>query len=97
MPSYTVRVHRLDPTLAEVHIEFHDLPPEAKIVGRVMGPRLPGVNTIEIAHHLQVLAHPVYRVLIPEPLHWSEEQPYVYEGPAEFTSGKLWVSFGIKS
>jgi hypothetical protein len=102
MPSYTVRVHRLDPTLAEVHIEFADLPPDAKVVGRVMGPRCPGVNTIEIAHKLQPLAHPVYRVLIPEPLRWSEEQPYVYEGPVEFmieglAPEKLWVSFGIKS
>ena len=102
MPSYTVRVHRLDPTLAEVHIEFANVPADVEVVGRVMGPRCPGMSTIEIAYPLHAIAHPVYRVLIPEPLLWSKDQPYVYEGPVEFlrdgqAAEKLWISFGVKS
>lgn len=100
-PTYSVRVHRLDPTLAELHIEFANLPPDVLVHGRVMGPRCPGVSTIEIAYHLQRLTHPVYRVLIPEPVFWSEARPCVYEGPVEFQRGKemlgkISVSVGIR-
>ncbi len=101
LPTYSVRVHRLDPTLAELRIEFGGLPPDVEVRGRLMGPRCAGVDTIEIAYPLRALSHPVYRVLIPEPVLWAEEQPYVYEGPVEFLRegqrvGKLALSFGIK-
>src|SRR5436309_930146 len=102
MTAYTVRVHRLDPTLAELHVEFHDLPPGAEVRGRLMGPRCPGVSTVEVAYHLQPTDSPaVYRVLIPEPLFWTEERPCVYEGPVEIRGGgnvisTLSVSVGVK-
>ena len=47
-PTYSVHVHRLDPMLAELHIQFHDLPPDVEVSGRVIGPRCVGV-TIFIA------------------------------------------------
>ena len=51
LPSYTVRVHRLDPTLAELHIEFADLPADVEVRGRLIGPCCPGSSTIEVAYH----------------------------------------------
>lgn len=101
MPTYTVRVHRLDPMLAELRIEFADLPPEVEAHGRLMGPRCQGATTIELAYPLRKLNHSVYCVLIPEPIYWSAEGQCVYEGPVEFRRngqpvGKVMLSFGIK-
>jgi hypothetical protein len=101
LPTYTVRVHRLDPTLAELRIEFADLPADVEVRGRLMGPRCPGASTIEVAYHLQRLTGNLYRVLIPEPVLWSQERQCVYEGPVEFRRdgaavGSLIVSIGIR-
>jgi hypothetical protein len=84
LPSHTVRVHRLDPTLAELHLTFANLPEDVEVRGRLMGPRCPGTSTVEVAYPLQRLAPGVYRVRIPEPVLWSAERPCVYEGPMEF-------------
>ena len=102
MPTYIVRVHRLDPTLADLRIEFAGLPPDVEAHGRLMGPRCKGANTVEVAYHLRLFAHPVYRVLIPEPVYWSAERQCVYEGPVEFRRdgqpvGKITLSCGIKA
>lgn len=102
LPTSTVRVHRLDPTIAELYITFADLPDDVAVRGRLMGPRCPGVSTVEIAYPLQEMKHPLYRVLIPEPMRWSETQPYVYAGPVEFHQagqvvGRMNISFGIKA
>jgi hypothetical protein len=99
-PGYIVRVQRLDPILADLSIEFTALPAEVQVRGRLMGPRCPGVTTIEIAYPLQVVAHPIYRVLIPEPTYWSDKRPFVYEGPVELLRdgqvvGRLTVSIGV--
>ena len=101
LPTYTVRVHRLDPTRAELRIEFADLPPDVVAVGRLMGPRCQGASTIEIAYPLRKLTHSVYAVLIPEPIYWDAEHQCVYEGPVEFRRngqpvGKILLSCGIK-
>jgi hypothetical protein len=101
LPTYSVRVHRLSPMLAELHIEFAGLPNDVQVQGRLMGPRCPGVTTVEIAYPLQPLKHPVYRVRIPDPVYWSAERPFVYEGPAQILRdgqviGKIALSYGIK-
>jgi hypothetical protein len=101
MPTYTMRVHRLDPTMAELRIEFANLPPDVDACGRLMGPRCKDSSTIEVAYPLRKLSHPVYRVLIPEPIFWCAERQCVYEGPVEFRRdgqpvGKITLSFGIK-
>jgi hypothetical protein len=101
LPTYQVRVHRLDPTLAEVHIQFADLPTDVDVCGRLTGPRCPGVSTVEIAYPLQKLASACYRVLIPEPVCWTAMRPFVYEGNAAFRRqgidvGSIKLSFGIK-
>jgi hypothetical protein len=103
LPTYTVRVYRLDATLAELHIEFAGLPADVEVRGRLMGPRCPGVSTIEVAYYLrpQRGASSLYVVRIPEPMCWSEERPSVYEGPVEFlrdgqAAGSIRVSVGIR-
>lgn len=90
LPRHAVTVHRLDTALAELHVEFEGLPPDVEVRGRLMGPRCPGVSTVEVAYHLRPLGPAptsVYRVLIPEPSLWSAERPFVYEGPVEFVRG----------
>jgi len=103
LPTYTVRVHRLDPTLAELHIEFANLPDDVEVRGRLMGPRCPGVSTIEVAYYLRPErgSPSVYVVRIPEPVCWSPDRPCVYEGPVEFWRdgqpvGSIRVSVGIR-
>ena len=90
MPSYRIHVRRLDAILADLSIEFIGLPADAQVRGRLMGPRCPGLSTIEIAYHLRPIEPPVYQVLIPEPTLWTPDRPYVYEGPVE------WVKDGAK-
>jgi hypothetical protein len=101
LPSCSVRIHRLDPTLAELHIEFAGLPPDVEVRGRLIGPQCPGVSTIEVAYHLRPQGPGVARVLIPEPIFWSADRPCVYEGPVELRrNGQIVatidVSVGIK-
>jgi hypothetical protein len=61
--------------------------PATELRGRLMGPRCPGVSTIEIAYPLRPLSAEgntlTARVLIPEPNLWTEATPFVYEGPVE--------------
>jgi hypothetical protein len=101
LPSYSIRVHRLDPTVAELHIIFADLPAEVEVRGRLMGPRCPGVSTVEVAYHLRSHRPGVYQVLIPEPVWWSEERPCTYDGMVELRRhgahvGTIAVSVGIR-
>lgn len=102
LPTYTVRVHRLDPTVAELRIEFAGLPPDVEVRGRLMGPRCKGISTVEIAYPLRMLTHPTYCVVIPDPVCWTADRPSVYEGPVEFRHGgqhvgKLTISVAIKA
>jgi hypothetical protein len=102
LPSYTVRIQRLDPTLAELHIAFKDLPPNVEVDGRLIGPRCPGMSTVEVAYRLRPHTSGVYRVLIPEPVLWTVEWPCVYEGPAELRRNgdvlaTIAISVGIRS
>lgn len=102
LPRYTVRVRHADPALAELLIEFSDLPADVEVRGRVMGPRCPGTSTIEVAYPLQPQpgAPSTYRVVIPEPTYWSADRPCVYSGPVELRRagtvvGTIELSIGI--
>jgi hypothetical protein len=104
LPTYTVRVHRLDATLAELHIEFAGLPEDVDVRGRLMGPRCPGVSTIEVAYYLRPErgSRSIYSVRIPEPVCWSADRPCTYEGPVEFwrngqPAGVIRISLGIRN
>jgi Glycosyl hydrolases family 2 len=102
LPSYTVRVHRLDSAVAELYVTFADLSPDVEVHGRVMGPRCPGVQTVEVAYYLRPTGTlGDFRLIIPDPVLWSSEQPYMYEGPVEYRRngavvGSVSLSIGIK-
>jgi hypothetical protein len=64
--------------------------PTTALRGRLIGPRCAGVTTLEVAYPLQPLPRPepdpaalTMRVVIPDPLAWEPERPFVYEGPVE--------------
>jgi hypothetical protein len=102
LPTYQTRIHALDPARADVRILFDNLPPEVEVRGRLMGPRCPGVSTVEVAYRLRPLdASGAYQVLIPEPNFWTPEHPFRYEGPVEFWRheelvGQMTISVGLK-
>src|SRR5262245_65678426 len=59
-----------------------------EVRGRVVGPRCPGVETIEVAYPLRPLAGGeggplTLRLVVPEPNLSTSERPYLYEGPVE--------------
>ncbi|MCS7047225.1 MAG: hypothetical protein NZO58_12780 [Gemmataceae bacterium] len=104
LPTYSIRVHRLDPVMADLRLTFAPLPEGVAARGRLLGPRCPGVSTVEISHALRPIGTPPteYQVLIPEPCWWSPARPYVYEGPVEFWRegtklGVLWVAVSLKN
>jgi hypothetical protein len=103
LPTYRTRISSLDPAHADVRIIFDNLPAAVEVRGRLMGPRCPGVSTVEVAYRLLPIAGEAgaYQVLIPEPNMWSAEQPYRYEGPVEFWQagelvGQVTVSLGLR-
>jgi len=93
-PTVSFEVLRLDAALAEllVHADFAEDPgPDVELRGRLMGPRCPGVGTIEVAYPLRPVpsglpARRSARVVIPDPNLWESDTPFVYWGPAE-----VWV------
>jgi len=101
LPSYQTHIRALDSTRADVRIFFVDLSPEVEVRGRLMGPRCPGVSTIEVAYPLRHVRGAEYQVLIPEPNLWAPEHPFRYEGPVEFwrggeAVGRINVSVGLR-
>ena len=104
-PSPKVHIVHLDPVRAEVHFLFEPpaLPAGAEIRGRLVGPRCPGVSTIEVAYPLRPMAERAgaVQVVIPEPSRWEPECPFTYEAIFEFwigetCSGKLSVPVGLR-
>jgi hypothetical protein len=102
LPTYRTRIDALDQTRADVRIVIDNLPPDVEVRGRLMGPRCPGVSTVEVAYRLVHMdgAPGTYQVLIPEPNLWSPERPFRYEGPVEFwqggeLAGALTISLGL--
>ena len=88
----TVEVRRLLPTEAEVWViaEVADVTATSELRGRLMGPKCPGVTTVEVAYPFR--PPPQYatsvnglavRAVIPEPNLWTETTPFFYDGPLE--------------
>lgn len=84
----------LIPAQAEVWISVvpEKQTPTTELRGRLMGPRCPFSNTVEIAYPLAAapLNHippgmpgVVRRVIIPEACLWEPESPFLYQGPIE--------------
>src|SRR5262245_35495324 len=101
-PTPRIVIHHLDAVLADVRFDFEELPTDVEIRGRLMGPRCPGIDTIEVAYPVRRVGQGSQcQVLIPEPTFWETERPYVYEGPIEFWRGaeqvgKTWISVGLR-
>ncbi|MCI0639467.1 MAG: hypothetical protein L0Y72_15695 [Gemmataceae bacterium] len=84
------------PMLAEVRVEVSGaVPADAVLRGRIVGPRCPGVSTIEIAYSLRAerLADQAAVVLVgkvPEPSLWHKDTPFYYDLIVEcWQRGKL--------
>lgn len=89
----SLQVRKLSPVEAELHVRVEAalVSPATELRGKLMGPRCPGVTTVEIAYPLQQLPNPpdhtdhtlTARVIIDEPNLWTEQTPFLYEGVAE--------------
>jgi hypothetical protein len=88
----SVHVHRLSAAEAEIWllIEAERVTPMTEVRGRLVGPRCPGVTTIEVAYPLRPFPRqpegvPLLsrRAVIPEPSLWEPERPYVYRAVVE--------------
>ncbi len=85
MEKITVHNVSVTPMLAELRVEVSGaLPADAELRGRVVGPRCPGVSTIEIAYPLRAerLRDQAAVVLVgkvPEPSLWHKDTPFYYD------------------
>jgi hypothetical protein len=89
-----VRNGQLIPARAEVWISVvpEHQTPTTEVRGRLMGPRCPYANTVEVAyplrvpppHHVPTEPSPLtMQVVIPEASLWEPESPFLYQGPIE--------------
>lgn len=84
---------RFDPAEAEVTVVV--TPEQAgenlELRGRLMGPRCPYADTVEIAYNLRPLPPqddlPRARIIIPEASPWDPATPFLYDGPVELWQG----------
>ena len=85
-------LHRLSAVEAEVWIvaETDEASSTTELRGRLIGPRCPGISTIEVAYPLRPIPHaPEHipqlsrRVNIPDPSLWRPDQPFVYHAVIE--------------
>jgi hypothetical protein len=87
-----LRTRRADVAEAEVWVSAtaERLSATTELRGRLVGPKCPGVTTVEVAYVLRPFPHPpaelaglVGRVVIPEPNLWEAVRPFVYDGVIE--------------
>jgi hypothetical protein len=84
--------------------------PTTELRGRLMGPRCPYANTVEVAYPLRPLPLGrasetpglTRRVVIPEASLWEPESPFLYQGPIELWQDdqrcdRLMLSHGLRS
>ena len=97
--AVTVEPVRVSPAEAVllVHIELDAPLPGAEPRGKLVGPRRPGVSTVEIAYTLQPLPAASdtvlsLRAVVPEPNLWSAAAPFRYDGRAEVWAGGACVA-----
>jgi hypothetical protein len=89
-----VELHTRRANAAEAEIWVRVVPehltPATELRGRLVGPKCPGVTTVEVAYPLRPFPHPpadwpglAARVVIPEPNRWEPACPFVYDGVVE--------------
>ena len=83
----SVEVRRLSAAEAELWISIgaEQVTPTTEVRGRTIGPRCPGITTVEVAYPLQPFPrHPEgltplsRRVAIPDPSLWEPDRPFLY-------------------
>jgi hypothetical protein len=89
----SLQLHRLSPAAAEVWsvVELEEVTPTTELRGKLVGPRCPGVSTIEVAYPFRPLPPSTtpssntltVQAIVPEPNLWTETTPFVYEGTIE--------------
>jgi hypothetical protein len=83
--SLTAEIVRANTTVAQflVHVVLDGPVSECAIKGRLLGPRCPGITTVEIAYPLVQIEScgmtAKFIGVIPEPNLWTPEAPFVYE------------------
>lgn len=89
--------HRLDPAEVELRLAVtpQTLNQGTRIQGRLMGPRSPYANTVEIAYPWREMTRTAHQILlrtiIPEASFWDPETPFLYEGPLELWQDEVRV------
>jgi hypothetical protein len=86
----TILHRRVSPMEVElwVVVEADSTNTGTELRGRLVGPKCPGVETIQVAYPIRMMPRPagqpenavVGRVIIPEPNLWTRETPFFYEG-----------------
>jgi len=97
LPPPRIDVIHLDPVRAEIRFTFDSgtLPAGAELRGQLIGPRCPGMTTIEVAYPLRPSSQPgVLHAVIPEPSLWQAERPFVYDA---FSNAGKWKKCVAKS
>lgn len=108
-----VRNGQLIPAQAEVWITVvpEHYTPTTEVRGRLMGPRCPYSNTVEVAYPLQTpprghtppgTPELTMRVVIPEASLWEPQCPFLYQGPIELWQDgqhcdRITLSHGLRS
>ncbi len=110
--SVAIATKTLNPAEAEIQItlDFNAPVTQVDFRGRLMGPRCPYAETVEIAYNFTRLPRAdsqentsvTGRIIIPEPSLWDPISPMLYQGPIELWSGEtpivqLQVSMGLHS
>src|SRR5437868_6686002 len=88
-----LEIRKLSQVEAEVwiHVEVALVAPDTEVRGKLVGPRSPGITTVEVAYPFQRMSRPQgaaenilsVRAAIDEPNLWTEKSPFVYEGVVE--------------
>ena len=85
----TVRQLRVSTVEAVLLVELTlaDVPDGAHVRGRIHGPRIPGEDTLEDSFDIRDVRregdHITAKFIVTEPLGWTEQRPFGYEGRVE--------------
>jgi hypothetical protein len=83
--SVSVELRRADISVAQflIRVELDGNVEGCEVKGSVIGPRCPGITTVEIAYPLVLIEtrdkFAILKGVIPEPNLWSPESPFQYE------------------
>ena len=96
--TVTVEPVRVSPAEAVllVRVELDGPADAVELRGKLVGPKCPGVFTVEVAYPLRPAGDTPLslRAVVPEPNLWSAAAPFRYDGRAEVWAGGACVAAG---